>query len=147
MSKFEEYVYDPNKKVSLGEEIAKANETWQKMMKALNERDFDTANKIAEDNHFNCRFSAKSFDCDKPQKDLSKESVQPSVWRDPKKEKPEDGEMVLIYGRRRYTDRKGIALVMYRHKYVTEPTNGFGTYTPYEDDVKAEKWLRIPPIE
>lgn len=66
-------------------------------------------------------------------------------WRDPKTEKPEDGEMVLIV--ERYTDREDIALVIYQHKYATEPTNGFGRHRLYEDEVRAEKWLRIPPVE
>lgn len=86
----EEYVYDPNKKVSLGEELAKADQTRRNLIKALNERDFDTANKITKDNHLNCIFSPKSYDSDNSQKDLSKETEQPSVGTTQKNEKPEE---------------------------------------------------------
>lgn len=69
---FEEFVYDPNKKVNFGEKLVKTEQAWKRMMKAVQERDYDTANQIAEDNHLLCRFKPKSDNRDKDFPSLDK---------------------------------------------------------------------------
>lgn len=68
-------------------------------------------------------------------------------WHDTTTEKPEDGEMVLIYGRERFSYMPMYEVVKYEKKYETEPTRGFGKFVPYSDRATIEKWMRIPPIE
>lgn len=63
-------------------------------------------------------------------------------WHDPKTEKPQDAELVLVYGRMKYHKCHAYALMTY---FVED--DSFGEYVPYQGGINVCKWMRIPPVE
>lgn len=63
-------------------------------------------------------------------------------WRNPKTEKPEDGELVLVWGQMNHYKCYTYALMTYFAE-----DDSFGEYVPYQGNINVEKWMRIPPIE
>lgn len=60
-------------------------------------------------------------------------------WKDFEKEKPQDAELVLVWGRERYHKCYTYALMTY-----FADDDSFSEFVPYQGGVNVRYWLRLP---
>ena len=63
-------------------------------------------------------------------------------WKDFEKEKPQDAELVLVYGREKYTK------CCYGHSLATYNAEDdlWSCDKPYQNGISVKYWMRIPDI-